>query len=568
MPRNALSIALVALCASAAFALGFWRAGGAMEPNPATPAANPAPDRSPINMALPQPTQSQVAPGHADRQRSLTEAFASNSLIDQSLQLFSLARDATASTVIDLLDEAAGLDRQSQRQAARYALYLRYAELDPDAALAHVLAHGDGQNDVAIVFQVWARADVDRALDAASRLPGQLSAVAGMAIVRARDDLPPAALSDYSALLQLPGARQATALQRDYLFQARGDVEAAFDRALRDTENDRHLRRMALMPIANAWGRSDPLAAMARAEELGDRELRMTMQHAVARAWASYAPYDAFDWARSQPNPAPGAAVPVPLDSVLSTIADSDPQLALELASGLSAPQHRNGAVAVVLRTWGMREPAAAAVHLFDVTDARARMSALSVIASAYVRGDPEGAMHWALSLPDADARPIVNLIAGQLAQQDPARAAQFVTQVRAAATQAEAARVVGSNWAGNAPEDAARWAGTLRNADARGAALSGVLMRWAMSDADAALRHLRQLSGSQEYDAMIPMLLPALLDDPAAAEAAIAAMRDTEARSRARQQLEQIQNLRSMRSQGASWGEVITVITADAPPE
>src|SRR5690606_22915728 len=72
-------------------------------------------------------------------------------------------------TLRQLLNEAAGLPPSASRSFSLDALLIRYAELEPRAAVREAQDLGVGTASLAALFRIWAAADTQAALRA---LPG------------------------------------------------------------------------------------------------------------------------------------------------------------------------------------------------------------------------------------------------------------------------------------------------------------------------------------------------------------------------------------------------------------
>ena len=128
----------------------------------------------------------------ADAPASLRQVLELRDDFSRSAALFSLASTVDAQGLERLLDEAAGISQPSVRTDLTSILYMRYAAIDPEAGVAHILRRGDpGEiHWIASLFNSWALNDYPAALARAAKLDEDLRTRAVASILRARADLP------------------------------------------------------------------------------------------------------------------------------------------------------------------------------------------------------------------------------------------------------------------------------------------------------------------------------------------------------------------------------------------
>ena len=102
----------------------------------------------------------------------------------QTTALYVLAASQDQDGIERLLAEARSIKRVSESRAAASILYGRFAELDPEAAVEHMVRGDSGfdPNWLYGVFHSWARTDLEAALKRASKLDDRSRQMAGMAI--------------------------------------------------------------------------------------------------------------------------------------------------------------------------------------------------------------------------------------------------------------------------------------------------------------------------------------------------------------------------------------------------
>ena len=202
-------------------------------------------------------------PAGTDRQKlpaTLHEIMKLQGDFAQSAMLYIVAAGVDGQGIERLLEEAESIERDSERRAAASILYQRYAELDPVAAVDHILRREAGfdPNWLYAVFHVWARTDLEGALAHAARLDDREREMAGTAMARSRDDLPTSEREALGSKLDVRVTVRDPALTNLHTPEA---AERAWQTAL--AISDRESRQMGALHGhtgvgAKGSGRSDP----------------------------------------------------------------------------------------------------------------------------------------------------------------------------------------------------------------------------------------------------------------------------------------------------------------------
>ena len=201
----------------------------------------------------------------------------------QTTALYVLAASQDQDGIERLLDEARSIERISESRAASSILYGRFAEFDPEAAVEHMMrsASGFDPNGLYGIFHSWARTDLEAALKGASKLDDRNRQMAGMAIVRSRDDLPVEEREAMASKLDLQvSVREPTASD----LRSPKAAERAWQSVL--AMGDREARERELYHLARHWGQQDPQAAIRAIESLRDRNERDQLLQIAIHAWA------------------------------------------------------------------------------------------------------------------------------------------------------------------------------------------------------------------------------------------------------------------------------------------
>ena len=183
------------------------------------------------------------------------------------------------------LAEVATLEPTPHRYDVARVLYIRYAVLDPEAAVEHALGNAAKPAWLAATFRTWAQLDADAAIERASALHPSAKAVASRTLlqlgsgtaelrqVAARlDDMED--LDGYRYMeavagvpLLTPAKRTLAEIEASKL--ARRDGESHADAWNRAVElKDIHVRFVLMARTALDWATEDPWAALATVDSL------------------------------------------------------------------------------------------------------------------------------------------------------------------------------------------------------------------------------------------------------------------------------------------------------------
>ena len=297
--------------------------------------------------------------------------------------LYLVAAGADEQGIERLLEEAESIDRDSERRAATSILYQRYAELDPAAAVDHLLNRETGfdPNWLFAVFHVWARTDLEAALARAGKLGDREREMAGTAIVSSRDDLP---TSEREALG--PSLNVQVAVQNPALANLRSPkaAERAWRTAL--AINDRDSRQAGLYTVAQQWVQQDPDGAIRAIESLQDRnEREQLLQHAL-EAWAQKEPQKAVDWILERP---PSYSRTQLLAGALNSLVRKQPATATALMDRLSRAE-KDQLLPQFLWTLGSADPQSALEWAEKLDDGPVHRHTLQMIASIFAQRNPD----------------------------------------------------------------------------------------------------------------------------------------------------------------------------------
>ena len=464
---------------------------------------------------------------------------------------------ATATDIAALehaLDESNSLPAR-ERQRARFAAYLRYATLDPQAAVDRLLGTGDA-NDVllSVAFAAWAMQDADAALRRAETLnivQREWVSAAVWSVSGAHDD-PQRAWQDtlagksgqarsealqsiahiwartapgeaLAAIDELPESRDKGTLRMTVLFRwLEEDQDAALQWAQEHTDQRDYLVPTLLRLMAE----DSPLKAMEMAVTLDakDRQLAVTQ---VVEGWIESDPHAAFEWILSNQSS---------LDDVsfaakpLRGIAETAPRQALALAARLDATRRRL-AISSILEQWAANDAPAAAAWL-DSSSGELESARVATIARAYARQHGEEALDWVLAQAPEHQGDALTTVTRELAKHSPQRTLDLARRIDEPQLYAAAVRSVVSAWAGEDPQAARRWIAANAEDSQRASLFSALYMAWAYIDqAEAATNALRHDNRSERDAALAAMTTAVARQNPDLAERLYDEIQDDERR-------------------------------------
>jgi hypothetical protein len=415
----------------------------------------------------------------------------------QSAALHVLAASQDEEGIERLLDEAKSIGRGSERRAASSILYQRYAELDPEAAIDHMMRR-EGELDLNwlyAVFYSWARTDLDDALARAAKLDDRNRSMAGNAIVRSRDDLPPAEREALGSKLELRiSVRDPSATD----LRSPKAAERAWHDALAIGNRDQ--RQQELFAVAHAWAQQDPQAAIRAIESLRDRRQREMLLQIALQSWSQKSPREAAEWILARP---PSQQRLQLLAESLGAYVAKAPSAAMEMLERLS-PSEKQMMVPQVLMNWAGTDPRAAAAWLEKQDDSEVHRRAYMFIATAFAEQDSDEALRWAASLPEERAQEVMSQVIQRIAYEDPERAAGMLRQVDEGPQRDSAISNVALAWAQSDPRAALSWVEKQTRSDSTPDLYRTVFGQWAVYDAEAAASQLNFILESDTRNAAI----------------------------------------------------------------
>ena len=438
-----------------------------------------------------------------------------------------------------LLDESNSLP-PAERQRIQFTAYLRYAALDPPAAVDRLLAAGDA-NDVllAVAFAAWAMQDADaaqRRVESLDLMQRDWASAAVWSVSSAHED-PRRAWQQ--ALASKPGRARSEALQfiaHQWADAAPVDALAAIN-ALPESQDKTVMRLTVLFEWADEdpdaayqWARQQPvldlvptlLMLMAddsplKAIELAmtdakDRDMAVTQ---VIGAWAEDDPRAAFEWILSNQSSLQDVALAA---KPLRRIAETAPRQALALAERLDKTARRL-ATSAILEQWAASDAPAAAAWL-DSSRGESDGKRVATIAAAYAQQRGEEAFDWVLAQAPEHRGDAMAKVTRELAKGSAQRTLDLVRRIDDPQLYAAAVGSIVSAWATEDPRAARRWIAANADDGERNALYARLYTGWALVDqAEAAANALRHGNRSERDAALAATATSVARQNPDLAE-------------------------------------------------
>ena len=527
------------------------------------PTPAPAPTEEPHRTERPVPSRVPTVhdPAPSEVPATLADTRRLASQFEQKLALLEVLRSSDPRTMEALLDEAGALDRFSpSREFAEHAIYTRYAELDPQGALGRMVADEVNWWALREVIALCAKTDPDGVLDYVDALDEpHRKMLAGIILreAKGRGDIQIAFAARFSLHRELDRARA--------LETADTDPAGAWHAAL---ALDARSRPGSLNVIAKDWARSDPVAAFKAASTLAEPQLRNSIESSVVLEWMLVDQDAALDWVLALPisrhRDAIGTALNIlaqksdykaALDTlvdlgdrilveqvalriawtwgsddpqaaydwavarassqiqgelihpVMSTIARTEPEDAISLASRLDDALQRAAAFRSVFTTWAQSDVRAAARWI--VASPQPPSDAAFQLIPAYAKLDPEEAFDWLMSLDASQHRHVDRLIT-ETAKESPGRARQLLGRIPDGPAKDRAAKQLETAWISVEPQAAVAEIPRLGVAETD-ALFKNAFRTWCESDPDAATAFLGRVPSASRDSAIMGVIDHAL---------------------------------------------------------
>jgi hypothetical protein len=181
----------------------------------------------------------------------------------------------------------------------------------------------------------------------------------------------------------------------------------------------------ALMGISRGMSYTDLQAAMDMASGIGDTGMRTQREQEIVAKWSRKDPDAAIQWVQSLPV---GQAKDLAAQGISQGMSLKDPQTAMAMASGIGDTGIRNQAEQYVVAVWSTEDPDAAIQWMQSLPLGQAKDSALMGIWGGMFMTDPQTAMDMASGIGDSNLRTSTQSYqASYWLLKDPAAATQWI---------------------------------------------------------------------------------------------------------------------------------------------
>src|SRR5688572_10869214 len=380
----------------------------------------------------------------------------------------------------DSLGMARVLGAAPQIDADRFRIEAAMAKAphDPAAALEDILVLPPSKARPAFerLAVIWVERDVHGALAAAEEISDEpLRNELKAAVLRAWTYTDADALLEY--VLELDPEDRDEAL-RTGGFQAFALVDPK--RALRAAQDlpgelGAMLKRTALMTLA----RDDPLAAISLADALPAGNDREQMLSAIATSYGRTDPDAALARAQSLSPPSPNVVA-----NVLAGLARVDPDRAIDLLLETLGSTDQRGFNPMMSMGMSGALDAEHNAKLADRLLAKPNRQALQMMTQMWAQRQPNDALRWLLANSSSDIAPRMSIgqAAAQLARTDPAAAIAYLSNVPPE-LRATWISAVADGYSQNDARAAANWVAQHRGEPGYDAAVAAIATRTAGSD-------------------------------------------------------------------------------------
>ncbi|MCY4013878.1 MAG: hypothetical protein OXG82_14320 [Gammaproteobacteria bacterium] len=512
---------------SAAFALGGCVLGAAIMASwyalsPSELGAEGEPDATVPAQTLPEPPSSQ--PNAAPAPPSLLGIAALADDFERNHALYELVASTGRAQIEDLLEQTLDLPTSLHRHDIVRVLYIRFASIDPGAALAHLLAsHRQPRSSLKAIFRVWAHTDLDEAVRRAATLDEQDKGVVAPTFFDM--DMPAWQRQDIAEQLEATPAL-AQVLAREEL--ATGSPEQAWGNGLASPPGPQRQRQLTI--AINAWAKTDPEAALRAASEIED-DSGLHLSASVLTQWVKSDRPAALNWLSLQD---PSRRTKILTMTMARGLAETGIAEALDALDDVPRWARRDMQQAILSR-WMAVDPAAATVWLGALPLAD-QQELSSSVAYEYAHRDPRGAFEWAMA---ADPKIRDRLLSSVLISiNDAAISEELFRSIDDPELRVDLTYALFLGHGDGDPVEALRWAETFQG-DVQEKLRSYIFTNWAKADPDAAVREVLRQRHPVARDRVATQVISGLLDtfNVAAAERLFQAIDSVEARGQAARQ-------------------------------
>lgn len=487
------------------------RAAGKVAQTTSTPVEQ-APTTAAARLAsAPEPTTK----AHRQAAQSLAQILTLPSQFEQNARLYALIMASDSDALLALIDEAAHLASPMDRAAGLQILLSRYVELEPELAIARAktLRNGSDQRLLVNLYLSWIRHDETAAVQFLLTQPKPLQAQVGSNLRalnrRSGDNRYQKA---YEVLASSAANKSSNAAQ--LARQAKEDPAGAWTAA--QAETNLRERQRSMQRVLHVWARSDPQAALNALASLPSHQ-RNRMQMNVVGRWLQQDPDAALTWINAQ---GPGLRSNQLQTLAVTHIAQTDISRALRIAATLPQGQSQL-LIDQALSRLAADNPERVIEELNNAGIELANSQAYAQILSNAKLYSVEESLDRARQLDEQQRQGVEQQLYRRWAEEDPAAAARHLANVSDAGLHERSVRQVIRRWANADPTAAASWIATAPEAQ-RDAMQQVLVTTISQVDPDTALTYLADIRSPSRHDQAAAAIMSQLVMDLPAAEAVL----------------------------------------------
>ena len=302
-------------------------------------------------------------------------------------------------------------------------------------------------------------------------------------------------------------------------------------------------KTMALHGLTQSLGslvKLDPEAALEFAMSLKSSSVRNSAMQVVARAWAMQDYDSAVAWWRGLPEGGEKRQALYGLTQFYGHNAKSGFEKPLKFAMSLPGGESRNRAIQHATGAWARQDFNAVVAWVRDLPeggDQRRIMTSLAQHIGTFALEDPEGAMAFALSLPNSESRnqalqntgrtwagtdlnaalkALMTLEPGrqqnvfmqglchEWTTHDPQAAAVFASTLPKGQYTENILNQIASSWATTDIGGALEWAESLDPGNTRNEIISSIAQQWSQHEPEAAIAYYSEMSGGRQRNQVL----------------------------------------------------------------
>ena len=360
---------------------------------------------------------------------TIAETLSLPSDFQQTAALYKLLTNSGIEELKRFVIEAQEIEDSNDRKTGLSIIYGRFADIDPEAALNHVIDAdiSDPRNIVWSIFFSWSKVDLDEAIEQCNDIPSpNHRRTCVQAILTAQRDKKLEEREEIAGRLGPEGASILVSLKSRRLGSlAETNPMAALEEV--QAMKDQSQKSEFLYLIAQKWATVDPEAALEYSETMKAGLEKREFQASVMTGLAKYDPEGVLELIDS--GVARTDQRHSMLYTALGTMSESNPEHALEEAQNLSNESERNQAIQIVLSHVSRYDAELSFAMLETIPDEQLIHIQNSHLLQQYVHSDPERALNWAKS--HSENNPVLlNQVIGAIAQYEPERALELVTDL------------------------------------------------------------------------------------------------------------------------------------------